>query len=162
MNAAGILYRLASIFGWKLRYINIHDNLSFQAIIFCTSSGLSMAFIVDSDKVNKLVLSPILIWIIWQVYVGKWNLVFKIVFLRLWIYVLPLRMLATKWMDTKITDWATKPSQVPWNSNLPTWMWRINLQNHSWYSLLCVTKWQRNETRFLKNLQKREDQFETT
>ena len=30
------------------------------------------------------------------------------------------------------------------------------------YSLLCVTKWQRNGVRFLKNLQKREDHFETT
>ena len=28
-------------------------------------------------------------------------------------------------MDPNITDWATKPTQVP------TWMWRFNLQNHS-------------------------------
>ena len=30
------------------------------------------------------------------------------------------------------------------------------------YSLLCVTKWQRNEVRFLKNLKKWEGNFETT
>ena len=30
------------------------------------------------------------------------------------------------------------------------------------YSLLCVTKWQRNGVRFLKNLQKRDGHFETT
>ena len=35
----------------------------FKATIFYTSSGFFMAFIADSDKVNKLVLSPILIWI---------------------------------------------------------------------------------------------------
>ena len=29
------------------------------------------------------------------------------------------------------------------------------------YSLLCVTKWQRNRVRFLKNLQKKEGHFET-
>ena len=33
----------------------------FKAIIFCTSSGIFMVFIADSDKVNKLVLSPILV-----------------------------------------------------------------------------------------------------
>ena len=33
-------------------------------------------------------------------------------------------------MDPNITDWATKPSQVPWNGNLPTWIWRLNLQNY--------------------------------
>ena len=30
------------------------------------------------------------------------------------------------------------------------------------YSLLCVTKWQRNGVRFLKNLQKKDGHFETT
>ena len=30
------------------------------------------------------------------------------------------------------------------------------------YSLLCVTRWQRNGVRFLKNLQKRDSHFETT
>ena len=63
----------------------------FKAIIFCTSSGFFMAFIADSDKVNKLVLSPILIWPSWEVHVGKWDLDFKIEFLRFWMYVLPLR-----------------------------------------------------------------------
>ena len=33
--------------------------------------------------------------------------------------------------DPNITNWATKPSQVPWNGNLPTWMWCLNLLNHS-------------------------------
>ena len=50
----------------------------FKAIIFCTNSGFLMAFIADFDKVNKLVLSPILIWPNWQVHVRKWNLDFKI------------------------------------------------------------------------------------
>ena len=36
----------------------------FKAIIFCISSGFYMAFIADSDKVNKLVLSRILICLI--------------------------------------------------------------------------------------------------
>ena len=62
----------------------------FKAIIFCTSSGLFIIFIADSDKVNKLVLSPILIWPNWEVYIGKWDLDFKIEFLRFWMYVIPL------------------------------------------------------------------------
>ena len=62
----------------------------FKAIIFCTSSGFFMAFIADSDKVDKLVLSPILIWPNWEVYIGKWDLDFKIEFLRFWMYVIPL------------------------------------------------------------------------
>ena len=63
----------------------------FKAIIFCTSSGYFMAFIADSDKVNKLALSPILIWPNWEARVGKWDLDFKIEFLRFWMYILPLR-----------------------------------------------------------------------
>ena len=63
----------------------------FKAIIFCTSWGFFMAFIADSDKVNKLVLLPILIWPNWEVHVGKWDLDFKIEFLRFWMYVLTLR-----------------------------------------------------------------------
>ena len=31
----------------------------------------------DTDKVNKLVSSPIIIWWIWQVSIEKWNLQFK-------------------------------------------------------------------------------------
>ena len=64
----------------------------FKAIIFCTSSGIFMAFIADSDKVNKLVLSPILVWPNWEVHLGKWDLDFKIEFLQFWMYVLPLRL----------------------------------------------------------------------
>ena len=39
-------------------------------------------FIADSDKVNKLLLLPILIWLHWQAYIGKWDLDFNIKFLR--------------------------------------------------------------------------------
>ena len=39
-------------------------------------------FIADSDKVNKLLLLPILIWLIWQVHIGKWDLNFNIEFVR--------------------------------------------------------------------------------
>ena len=65
-------------------------------------------------------------------------------------------------MDSHITDWATKPSQVWLTGNLPTWMWGLNLQCHSKYSLLYVTKWQRNGERFLNNLKKREGHVEIT
>ena len=58
-------------------------------------------------------------------------------------------------MDPNITNWTTKSKQVPWNGNLPTWMWHFNLQNHSCYSLLFVIKWHRNGEKLLKNLQKR-------
>ena len=34
-------------------------------------------------------------------------------------------------IDPHITDWITKPSQIPWTGNLPNWMWRLNIQNHS-------------------------------
>ena len=54
----------------------------FKAIIFCISSGFYTKFIADFDKANKLVLSPIIIWWFLQVHVGKWNLDFKIKFLR--------------------------------------------------------------------------------
>ena len=79
-----------------LKRLDISESMitfPFKVIIFSTSSGFFMAFIADSDKVNKLVLSPILIWPNWQVHVGKWDLDFKIEFLRYWMYVLPLRML---------------------------------------------------------------------
>ena len=66
----------------------------FKVIIFCTSSGFFMAFIV---------LSPILIWPNWQVHVGKWDLDFKIEFLHFWMYVLPLRML--EWSLNRICAW---------------------------------------------------------
>ena len=38
-------------------------TFSFKVIIFSTSLGFFMTFIADSDKVNKLVLSPVLIWL---------------------------------------------------------------------------------------------------
>ena len=63
-------------------------------------------------------------------------------------------------MDPHKIDKVTKPSQVPWTGNLPTWMWRFNLQSHSQYSLLYVTKWQGNGERFLENLKKREGHFQ--
>ena len=66
----------------------------FKVIIFCTSPGFFMAFIV---------LSPILIWPNWQVHVGKWDLDFKIEFLHFWMYVLPLRML--EWSLNGICTW---------------------------------------------------------
>ena len=66
----------------------------FKVIIFCTSPGFFMAFIV---------LSPILIWPNWQVHVGKWDLDFKIEFLHFWMYVLPLRML--EWSLNGICAW---------------------------------------------------------
>ena len=65
-------------------------------------------------------------------------------------------------IDPLLRDWATKPSQVPWNGNPPTWMWRLNLQSHSQYSLFCGTKWQRNGNKFLKNLQTKDGHFEIT
>ena len=65
-------------------------------------------------------------------------------------------------MDHNITDWATKLIQVSWNGNLPIRMWHLSLQNHSYYSLLCVKKWQKDEEKYLKNLQKKEGYFETT
>ena len=79
----------------------------FKEIIFCTSPGFFMAFIADSDKVNKLVLSTILIWPNWQVHVGKWDLHFKIEFLHFWMYVLPLWML--KWSLNRICAWWREP-----------------------------------------------------
>ena len=36
-------------------------TFSFKAIIFCTGSGFLIVVIADSDKVNKLVLSPIFV-----------------------------------------------------------------------------------------------------
>ena len=34
-------------------------------------------------------------------------------------------------MDTHIIHSITKPSKVPWAGNQPTWIWCLNLQNHS-------------------------------
>ena len=31
------------------------------------------------------------------------------------------------YMKPNTTDWATIRSQVPWNGNLPTWIWHLNL-----------------------------------
>ena len=65
-------------------------------------------------------------------------------------------------MDPHLKDWITKSSQVPWTGNLPSWMWHLNLQSHSQYPLLYVTRWQKNGERFLKDLQKTEGHFEIT
>ena len=42
---------------------------------------------------NKLILSPIIIWWICQLHIEKQNLIFKIKFLPFWMYVVPLQML---------------------------------------------------------------------
>ena len=55
--------------------------------------------------------------------------------------------------DSHITDWVTKPSQVPWTVNLPTWMWCLNL--------VILLEWQ-SDRDMGKNLQKREGHFEIT
>ena len=75
------------------------------------------------------------------------------------IYITELLIVWTVgYMDSNIIDWGTKPIQLFWNGNLPTWMWCLNLHNQSQYSLLG----QRGGERFLKNLQKGEGHFETT
>ena len=65
-----------------------------------------MAFIVDSDKINKLVLSPILIWIICQVHIGKLDVDFKIEFLHFWMYVLPLLVAVDQYSNWPIIEHA--------------------------------------------------------
>ena len=75
------------------------------------------------------------------------------------IYITELLIVWTVgYMDSNIIDWGTKPIQLFWNGNLPTWMWCLNLHNQLQYSLLG----QRGGKRFLKNLQKGEGHFETT
>ena len=50
-------------FGIWLQMLDISESMitfPFNTIIFCTSPGFFMAFIADSEKVNKLLLSPVL------------------------------------------------------------------------------------------------------
>ena len=46
----------------RLHYSESTITCPFKTIIVCTSLGFLMAFIADSDKVNKLVLSPTVVW----------------------------------------------------------------------------------------------------
>ena len=40
-------------------------------------------------------------------------------------------------MDPNITDWATNPSQMPWNCNLPTWMWCYSSEPFIIFPVVC-------------------------
>ena len=62
-----------------IRYIRILNNLSFQSDYLLYQFRLFYGIITHSDLTNS------------EVHVGKWDVDFKIEFLRFWMYVLPLR-----------------------------------------------------------------------